>query len=81
MNERNIRLTLTPQEFLVINEFLYRVRLGNRNQFEEAVSELMILLEEGGSDEFAARAATEYGVPSIGVEFSDDEGLVFNISE
>lgn len=74
-----VQLDLSPEAFLVVYEYLYHTRLGDRNGFEVAVSDFLgknPVLEELAND-----LSEIYGTPKLHVEYSDDEGLVLNVVE
>jgi hypothetical protein len=76
---KKAKLTLTPNQFAVIYQFLVNTRLGNRNKFEDAISNLFIDMEHDGAEAYLNEYVSE--LPKIHVEFSEDEGMVFNITE
>jgi hypothetical protein len=74
-----INLRFTPEQFSVIYEFLYHTRLGNRNIYEDAISELMIKLENDGAEELVNLVKEDYGNFTINVEFNQDDGMTFSL--
>lgn len=73
------RLVLTPKQFVVIYELLYQVRLGNRNSYEEEITNFMINMENQGLEE-ALSTDLDINPPSFTMEFSDEDGLIININ-
>lgn len=73
-----VQLNLSPEVFLVLYEFLYSTKLGDRNDFETAISDFMV---EGGEDleNLAAELADLYGDPELSVSFSESDGMVFSV--
>jgi hypothetical protein len=74
-----VKLKLTPNQAAVIYQFLWNTRLGNRNQFESEISDLMIAMEYDGIEDYLNEHVPD--LPKINVEFNNDEGMVFNIAE
>jgi hypothetical protein len=60
---------------------MQNIRLGGRNLFEDAISDLAIQLEEDGAQNYYNAAADTYGEPYFKYEFNDDEGFVINVLE
>lgn len=83
MSRKNapVVLNLYHTEFAAIYALLYQVRLGERNNFEGAIRDLMIDLEKGGIDEWMEffYKTTGETKPSVTVEASDEDGLVINL--
>lgn len=78
---QEVRLTLTPAQFQVIYEFLYNLKLGNRNQFETEISDLMIEFEDLGAHDIVEHFEEVSGtVPHIIVHF-DQYGPEFEVQE
>ena len=72
-----IQLDLSPEVFLVVYEYLYHTRLGDRNGFEAAVSDF--ICENPILEELSGELSEIYGTPKLHVEYSDDEGVVLNV--
>lgn len=76
-----VKLNLTPLQFIAIYELLYNTQLGDRNEYEAAISDLMIQMEKDGAQElingFLVREG--YDAPSIGAKFSNEDGLVISL--
>lgn len=73
-----VQLNVTPEQLLVIKQFLFYTRLGQETQFGNAVTTLAIALEQDFG-EGIEMFENQFGVPEISVEFNDDEGMVFNV--
>jgi hypothetical protein len=78
MNNK-VKLKLNPEQVAVIYMFLHNTRLGSRNRFEDAISNLMIDMEKDGIEDYLNEFVPD--LPKISVSFNDDEGMVFNIAE
>lgn len=74
-------LNLHPTELAAIYALLLNVRLGARNEFEEAISDLMIDLEDGGINEWVRTFVEVTGreLPNLMVEASCQDGVVLNL--
>lgn len=83
MSRKNtsIVLNLYPTELAAIYALLMHVRLGERNVFEGALSDLMIDLETGGIEEWVARYVELTGVelPNLMIEASNEDGVILNL--
>lgn len=77
MIKTTVQLNLTPEVFLVVYEFLYSTKLGDRNDFETAISDFMS--ENPELDEVAANLSENYGDPELSVSFSESDGMVFSV--
>ena len=84
MSRKNTKVTLNlhATELAAIYGLLYTVRLGNRNHYEKAISDLLIDLENFGIenwlDEYYKITGNE--PLKLKVEASDEEGLVLNVA-
>jgi hypothetical protein len=78
MNNK-VKLKLTPEQVAVIYAFLHNTRLGSRNKFEDAISDLMIDMQEDGIEDYLDEFVPD--MPKINIEFNNDEGMVFNIAD
>lgn len=72
-----IKLNLTKDQFSVIWELLMHVRLGQDNRYTRAISDFM----EDAEADFVQDLLSKLDAPTISVEFSEDEGITFNLSE
>lgn len=83
MSRKNtsIVLNLHATEFAAIYAILMQVRLGERNPFEDAVSDLMIDLEDNGIEEWANNFVEQTGLelPDLMIEASNEDGVVLNL--
>lgn len=83
MSRKNapVVLNLYPTELAAIYAILYQVRLGERNRFEGALSDLMVDLEKNGIEDWVNEfyKTTGESRPHIVVEASDEDGLVINL--
>jgi hypothetical protein len=79
----SISVKLTPAEASVIYEFLRNTRLGERNLYENAVSNLCIRMERSGLEDYLNNWYIEHNVnrPAFKIECSEEDGLVFNVAE
>ena len=73
-----VQLNMSPEAFLVVYEMLYHTQLGDRNNFETAVSEFMIESEDSLED-LAATLAMQYGAPVLGAKFSTEDGMTLTV--
>jgi hypothetical protein len=76
-----VRLELNEAQFAVIYEFVRNIRLGDRNEYENTISDLAISMEEHGAEDYLNKYYDETGAsrPTFRVECSEEEGLVFNV--
>jgi len=81
MNQLDTRfnLKLTPEQFTVIYEFLYHTKLGNRNIYEDSVSDLMIQLEADGAKDIVNAIKALSGNFLVNVEFNQEDGMTFSL--
>ena len=83
MSRKNtdVELWITTTELAAIYALLRNVRLGARNEFEKAVSDLMIDLEANGIEDWINNfvEATGHKLPSLMIEASDQDGVVLNL--
>lgn len=81
LNKPVVTLNLFPLEFAAIYGLLMQVRLGERNDFEKAVSKMMIDLEENGINAWLEnfKSVTGYDLPDLMIEASNDDGVVLNL--
>jgi len=79
----NVTLTITPEQFIVINEFLAHSRLGNDNIYREAITNLALDLEKAGAEAEVKSWLEHMGIgkPYFTVEYNEDEGMSFNVFE
>jgi len=75
-----VRITLEPAAFAALSEILSHIRLGNRNKWEEAISDWYIAAEKDGMQELAEQVYNQEGIPRISFEASDSEGVVINLN-
>lgn len=80
-NEKPVTLKLTREQFLVIYEFLYHTKLGERNVFEEAISNLMIEMEDTGAEDLVNEFRDVYGEVALAVHLSEEDGLSLMVEE
>lgn len=71
-----INIDLTPRQFQYIYEFLYNTKLGNRNEFEKEISELMALWEDINVHDHVEAFEMRNGIVGVKVEF-DEHGPTF----
>jgi hypothetical protein len=78
----NATINVTPAQFAVIYAFIRNTRLGDRNEYETAVSDLALNMEKSGADDYLKDFYEFSGMqpPVFMVEASDAEGLIFNVS-
>jgi hypothetical protein len=74
-----VELHLSEEQFLVIYEFLYNVKLGDNNKFESAISDLMQDLEEGGVEVARNIMLNKHGEVNISVLATQLDGMEFRI--
>ncbi len=74
-----VELHLSEEQFLVIYEFLYNVKLGDNNKFESAISDLMRDLEEGGVEVARNIMLSKHGEVNISVLATQLDGMEFRI--
>lgn len=81
LNKPVVTLNLFPLEFAAIYALLMQVRLGERNDYEKAVSKMMIDLEENGIDAWLGnfKSVTGYDLPNLMIEASNEDGVVLNL--
>lgn len=74
-------MSFTANEFAVIWELLQIIRLGSRNIYEEAISDLCIALEKSGTEDKLNRYYQKYELspPKFRFEASDEDGVVINV--
>ncbi len=79
----SLKLHLTVTQFVAIYGILHNVRLGNRNKYETALSELMLDMEHDGAEDFVNKfidsRATQF--PTISIEASDEDGITISVNE
>ncbi len=80
-NDKPVTLKLTREQFLVIYEFLYHTKLGERNVFEEAISDLMVEMEDMGVEALVNEFRDVYGEVEIQVHLSEEDGLSLMVEE
>jgi hypothetical protein len=69
-----MKLTVTKQQFVILNQILMHVRLGDDNEFQNAISELAITFADIAND-----LDEDYPVPSLGITYNESEGLVIEL--
>jgi hypothetical protein len=74
-----IQMTITPEQLLVIKEFLKFTRLGQQTIFGNAATDLTLSLEKDFGEDGFDMFENQFGTPSIQVTFSDDEGMTFEV--
>lgn len=76
-----VTVSFEVEEIAVIWELLRNVRLGDRNNYEEAVSNLMIELEDSGIEDRLNTwyMHTDNSAPEFMIESSND-GFVINVN-
>lgn len=74
-----VQLNVTPEQLLVIKQFLFFTRLGQQTQFGNAVTDLAVALEKDLGQDGLEMFENQFGVPEISVEFNEDEGMVFHV--
>lgn len=74
-----LNLKLTPEQFTVIYEFLYRTKLGKRNIYEDGISELMIKLEDDDAEGLVNAVKEDNGDFVVNVEFNEEDGMTFSL--
>ena len=80
MKKPEVTLEISELQFLVIYEFLYNTKLGDRNKFESAISDLMQEFEESGVDIVANMIRKRYGKVDIGVLATQEDGMEFHLN-
>ncbi len=78
----SLKLNLTDTQFVAIYSLLQNVRLGDRNDFESAISELAIDMEHDGAEGYVNDYLYDQGLdmPEISIEASDSDGVVINLN-
>jgi hypothetical protein len=76
---QSIKLSLTEKQFLVIHEFLFNTKLGDRNKFESEISDLMADMDNDVTRFTMELCVKKHGLPKIGATI-DEDGLVFQVS-
>jgi hypothetical protein len=75
-------LNLSSLEAIVVHELLMNIKLGDRNKWETAISNLVIKLESSEHYTFIEALQAKYGRPSIFKEDEDDEyGISIRLEE
>lgn len=64
-NKGNVRLTMTPLQYRVVNSVLDHCRLGDRNEAQSAISDLLLSLASFNYDYF-------FDEPEFAVEFTTE---------
>lgn len=82
----NVRLEVTQEQFLALNEILRYVRLGDSNIYMSAISELAIEMERQGVDDTlevleSVMNKNGYNGPEVTFEYNDADGMVINLDE
>ena len=80
-DRKPIKLELSEEQFLVIYEMLYHIKLGDLNLFEEAISQLMRDMENSGVEELVNKCKDLCGEPTLVVTFSQEDGLSLQVEE
>lgn len=68
----SVRLNLTDKQFLVIHELLMNVKLGDRNKFEIAISDLMMDMDTDVDRFVINELIAEHGNPEFEIVSSMD---------
>jgi hypothetical protein len=71
-NKGTVKLELTEEQFLVINELLFNVELGDRNGFESAISDLMVEMDNDVNKFAINQMVAKHGKPEISVVAEND---------
>lgn len=76
-----ILLDISDVQFAAIYGLLRNVRLGSRNDYEDAISELLIDIEEDGAEDWfnTILDRNNLDAPMLRIEASDEDGVVINI--
>lgn len=77
--KKQILLRLTERQFLVLNEFLFNTKLGDRNAFESEISDLAIELDTDDGKSIVRRCVKNCGLPKISAVL-DEDGFSFTVS-
>lgn len=75
-------LKLTTKQLAVLYTYIKHTRLGDINKYRDAISDLAIQLEKDGIEEELKAYYDEKGIeePSLGIEYTEAEGIVLNIN-
>lgn len=79
MSKENIKLSISEEQFLVIYEFLYNMKLGNGNQFESAISDLMADFDNDVTRFIVNTCEANHGKPRVSAVM-DEDGFCFQVS-
>lgn len=80
MNQKPvINLQVPKSTFLLINNFLMMVKLGDTSVFETDISNLMADWEDPGVQELLSNISREFGEPEIVVRASETSGVTFEV--
>jgi hypothetical protein len=74
-----VQLTITPEQLLVINQFLKFTRRGQSTIFGNAVTDLALGLEKDFGEDGLEMFENQFGTPEITASFNDEEGMVFEV--
>ena len=80
MGKYAIHMALTDVELLALHSILWNVRLGDRNIFETAISDIVIDMDREECRGALDAARAKYGTPDLSVTASDSEGLVLQLN-
>jgi hypothetical protein len=77
----NVKVKMPVEVFAVMMGYLNNTRLGDRNEYESAISDFAIKMERKGANQIVNSFLDESGLarPVFKVEASDAEGLTFNV--
>ena len=76
----NVTLCITEEQFLVLYEFLYNVKLGDNNKWETAISDMLIAWDTENYPQLVARMETRNGGhPEISVLVTQENGMEFHL--
>ncbi len=81
LENATFNLSLNAAQFAVIYEFLMYTKLGSRNVYEKAISDLMIALDMQDVNSMVSEIRDVYGDFVIQSQYNDDDGVAFEILE
>jgi hypothetical protein len=81
--ESIVELNIWPETFVAIYTLLQNIRLGDTNQYEQAISNFIIALESTGTQEVINNwlKINDCKPPSIKVEASWEDGVTIILEE
>lgn len=76
-----IILDISDVQFAAIYGILKNVRLGSRNEYEDAISQLLIDIEGDGAEEWFNDILEDNDLvePNLRIEASDQDGVIINV--